>query len=162
MTKSLLSWLPSPGRKIFFHGSSSVSTNTSYSLFQRHYSYSLTHYHFISVCWNAAGCSQEQVLGAAMEPEPCPHSQADWLEHTHCVILKARNMFAKLPFPWCSCIWCWCRLVCYFLLLFCQFLSPCFCLCISWDKNKILYFYSTKHSDFLTSVKGTLKCFMQC
>lgn len=77
----------------------------------------LTHSHRTTLAWSA-GHSQEQVVGEVKEPAPCPLSQAGWLEYTHCLLMRAQSMFAKLPFPGCSCILCKCRLPCYFLCSF--------------------------------------------
>lgn len=118
MTKLLLSWPPPLRRKIFFHDSSSVPKNTSYSSLRRCFYGSLTHYHWILVCWNASSHSQEQILGAAKKPDVYPPSQA--IEHTHGLLMRARSVFAV---PGCSCILWWCRLLCYFFCSFAGFSS---------------------------------------
>lgn len=65
----------------------------------------LMHSHTTTLAWSAAH-SQQQVLVAAKDQKPCPPSHTGWLEHTHCLLMRARSMSAKLSFPGCSCILC--------------------------------------------------------
>ena len=102
----------------------------------------LTHSHTATLAWSAEHCWSQSGAGLrGSQGARALSTLSGWLARTYTLSpYESKKCVCKAPLPWMQLYFMLVQVTMLFLLLFSQFLFPWFCLCVSWDKNKIFIF----------------------